>query len=580
MHKVLSQIRAYLDRRFLVLAGSRGILLLSLLGLISGLLVGVMVISFRVLIETVQSTFIPGADPENYELLSVLERFLIPGIGALILALLFLPYARENLRLGVIHVMERLSYHEGHLSMRSLLLQFIGGAVAIISGHSVGREGPSIHIGAGSASLMGQWLRMPNNSIRTLVACGTAAAIAASFNTPLAGVIFAMEVVMMEYTISGFTPVILAAVSATALNRLVFVSLPTFILPGLTLKSFWELGLILVMGIAIGALAATFIYLLNTITRHTRDIHVSLRLCLAGLGVGSIAVLVPEVMGIGYDTANAALFGDIALMSLFLILIAKVLATSISVGCGIPAGLIGPCLFMGAVAGAITGQILHLVAPEASDSGLYAMLGMGAMMGATLQAPLAALLALLELTGNIDMVLPAMLAIISANLTSKELFNNDSVYLMQMRSIGLDYLHDPLSQSLRRLAVGSVMSTSFALVPSGLSRQRAEALLAEEKPEWLVIERAEDLLLMPAADLARVISELKPENEAEIDLLEIPSKRLQMVAVRQQATLQQAYNILNETDAEALYVTRPFSTGEQKLYGIVTRGYIENSYRL
>jgi CIC family chloride channel protein len=165
--------------------------------------------------------------------------------------------------MGVIHVMERLAYQEGYLPAKQAMMQFIGGAIAIISGHSVGREGPSIHLGSAAASLLGQWLRLPNNSIRTLVACGASAAIAASFNAPLAGVIFAMEVVKMEYTISGFTPVILAAVSATVLNRLVFESLPTFVVPELVLHSFWELGVIVGMGIGIGALAAGFTSLLS-----------------------------------------------------------------------------------------------------------------------------------------------------------------------------------------------------------------------------------------------------------------------------------------------------------------------------
>ena len=131
---------------------------------------------------------------------------------------------------------------------------------------------------------MGQWLRLPNNSIRTLVACGASAAIAASFNTPLAGVIFAMEVVMMEYTISGFTPVILAAVSATTLNRLVFDTLPTFIVPDLTLQSFWELLAIVAMGVGIGALAAGFIQLLNWIIRKAQRLPVAVRMSVAGRG--------------------------------------------------------------------------------------------------------------------------------------------------------------------------------------------------------------------------------------------------------------------------------------------------------
>ncbi|NKB37143.1 MAG: chloride channel protein [Gammaproteobacteria bacterium] len=582
MHKVIGKFKSYLEATHVQLAGARGNWLLALLGLVSGLLVGATVISFRLTIETVQVAFLPSADPENYELLSMLERFLLPLGGGLLLGLLFFIVARGQLRVGVIHVMERLAYHEGHLLLKPALVQFFAGALAIVSGHSVGREGPSVHIGAAVASIMGQRLGLPNNSIRTLVACGVAAAIAASFNTPLAGVIFAMEVVMMEYTISGFTPVILAAVSATTINRMTFGSLPTFIPPELSLHTFWELAVIVVMGVAIGAIAAGFIVSVKWITTKAQSIPVILRMSLGGLAVGCCAIIAPQVMGIGYDTVNQALFGDMLVWTLLLILLMKLLATAFSIGMGIPAGLIGPTLFMGAMFGAAVGGFVHIFNVDASHPGLYAMLGMGAMMGACLQAPLAALLALLELTGNVDIIFPGMLAIISANLAAKEWFGQDSVYHVQMRSIGLDYHSDPVSQSLRRRAVGSVMSTSFSFLNPTIPRQLAETILSEEQPEWLIINRDEGKLLMLAADLARYLDKLDDDFEQEqgIDLMEIPSKRLEMASVRQQSTLQQAFKVLNESAAEALFVIRPLSSNADRIYGIVTREHIEKSYRV
>jgi chloride channel protein, CIC family len=552
------------------------------LGLFSGVIVGLIVISFRLLIEFAQSSFLPGADPERYELLEWSERLMLPVFGGLIMALVFAIASRAPIRLGVIHVMERLAYHEGHLPLKSALMQFFGGAIAIISGHSVGREGPSIHLGAASASLMGQWLKLPNNSIRTLVACGAAAAIAASFNTPLEGVIFAMEVVMMEYTISGFTPVILSAVSATTLNRMFFDSLPTFIVPELSIHSLWELLVIVAMGIGIGALAAAFIMLLSLITKKTQTLSLAVRLILAGIAAGICALAMPQVMGVGYDTVNTALFGDMVIGTLVLVLIVKLLATAVSIGMGVPGGVIGPTLFMGAMFGSAVGQFLLMFSSDVSHPGLYTLLGMGAMMGATLQAPLAALLALLELTGNVDIIFPGMLAIVSANLAAKELFKQDSVYLVQMQAIGLDYHTDPLSQSLRRKAVGSVMNTAFSLLTPQISKSHAGKVLSEDKPDWLIINREDGKLLMPAADLARYLESMDPElNEEEmIDLVEIPSKRQQLAAVRQQSTLQQAFSILNETGAEALYVIRSMGSVTDRIYGVITREHIEKSYRL
>jgi CIC family chloride channel protein len=297
---------------------------------------------------------------------------------------------------------------------------------------------------------------------------------------------------------------------------------------------------------------------------------------LAGAGVGCCALLVPEVMGIGYDTVNSALLGDLGVTILLMILIFKLLATAISVGFNLPAGLIGPTFFIGAIAGSVTGQVTGLFPVMVSSPGLYAMLGMGAMMGATLQAPLAALLALLELTANQNIIFPGMLAIISANLAARELFGQDSIYLSQMRGEGLDYRNDPVAQSLRRLGVTSVMNTQFAIVIATVYREQAQKILSET-PHWLIISKAGDNLLMPAADLARYLEESEDE---EINLLEIPAKRRQLAPVQQQATLHQALMILDESKAEALYVIQPIGTSADRIYGVVTRQDIEENYRL
>ncbi len=549
---------------------------LSLLGLSTGITVGLVIVLFRFLIEITQASFLPAADPENYEALQWQTRFLLAMGGGLVIGLIFTLGKRMSPRVGVVHVLERMAYHEGHLPLRNALYQFFGAAVAIISGQSVGREGPSVQLGAATASLTGQFLQLPNNSIRILVGCGCAAAIAASFNTPLAGVIFAMEVIMMEYTIAGFTPVILAAVSATAVNRIVFESHPAFNVPALELNSIYEFPVIIVMGIVIGCIAVAFIRLTRWFTKFSRKYPLWLKLFFAGIGVGSLAILVPEIMGIGYDTVSQAINGDIGVISLLLILLIKLVATALCIGLSVPAGLIGPTLFIGALAGSATGQIMGALPFQISSPGLYAMLGMGAMMGATLQAPLAALLALLELTANQNIIFPAMLAIISANLAARELFKEESIYLTQMRELGIDYRNDPVAQSLRRQAVTSVMNTSFAIVTQTLSRQQVKAVL-NDQPQWLMIRRESGNLLMPASDLARAQEEIEDE---EIDLLEVPAKRLQLDIVNQQSTLQHALKILDETEAEALYVIRKLGNSADRIYGILTRQEIEGYYRV
>jgi CIC family chloride channel protein len=351
--KPFNAIPPAFERFRLSLASSQAGIGLSLLGLLAGSLAGGLVVLFRLLIEFVQGLHIPYGDVENYEALPVLFRFALPIGGAVIIGLWFHSLHPAARRVGVIHVMERLQYHEGHLPLKNLAIQFLAGAIALICGHSVGREAPSIHLGAASASLFGQSFKLPNNSIRTLVACGSAASIAASFNTPLAGVIFAMEVVMMEYTIAGFTPVILASVVATIISRAVFGAGSLFYVPQLTFGSTWDLLYILFMGICLGALSAFFVAAIRFFARNAAKVPVVVAIVGAGVLVGVMAIEIPAVMGMGYDTVNATILGDIAVSSLLLILVAKLIASAACVAVGIPGGLIGPTIVMGAMVGGL-----------------------------------------------------------------------------------------------------------------------------------------------------------------------------------------------------------------------------------
>ncbi|MFV2090866.1 MAG: chloride channel protein, partial [Pseudomonadales bacterium] len=172
---------------------------LSILAIGAGLLTGIVILVFRVAVDYILGHWLLPEGSESFEALGYARRFLLPIIGAGILAVTLSRLATADRHVGVVHVMERLSRHQGHLPVKNALVQFFGGILALVSGQSGGREGPAIHLGAASSSLLGQAFNLPNNSVRTLVACGAAAAIAGSFNTPIAGVIFAMEVVMMEY---------------------------------------------------------------------------------------------------------------------------------------------------------------------------------------------------------------------------------------------------------------------------------------------------------------------------------------------------------------------------------------------
>jgi H+/Cl- antiporter ClcA len=548
----------------------------------TGFLAGGVIVLFRLAVESTQAGFLPGNLPENYEALPPWLRLLLPLLGGLLIGLIFERFAKGLYVLGIARIMERLAYHQGHLSLREFFLQFIGAAVAIISGHSVGREGPHVFLGAASGSLLGQQLVLPNNTIRTLVGCGAAAGIAASFNTPLAGVIFALEVIMMEYSLASFIPIILAAVSANSLSLLFLSDTEAFVVSSLQLGSLHELVFVLLLGILAGTVSAIFVHLLQLTAKQSRRLQFWHKTSLGGLIVGLCGLLTPEVLGIGYDTVNLILLGEVAISFLLLLVVMKLLATTASIGLGIPGGMIGPALFIGAaVGGSVAPLPVMLLEGPVSDPGFYALIGMGAVMGASLQAPLAALTAIIELTHNPQVVMPGMLAIVVASLTSSELFQKKSLFLTMLQSSGLDYRDDPVMQSLRRVGVASIMNRGFYHCSSRLTRNSVVHIL-DQTPEWILVDAkdAASMELLPGVDLARYIEEHSELDDTdEIDLLQIPARRYQLTSISILATLQEALDKLDKTGAEALYVERIGRFRSASIEGILTREQIESAYR-
>ena len=543
-----------------------------LLGIFSGLTAGLIILAFRLLVEIPLSFSLPGHNPENFEDLPATLRFLLPVAGSLVLILLFWRLAPTHRKVGVVHVLERLGYHQGHLPAPNLLVQFSAATIALLSGHSVGREGPAIHLGAGGASLIGQWLRLPNNSMRLLIGCGTAAGISAAFNTPLAGVVFAMEVVLLEYTVLGFTPIMVAAVTADLVIRATIGSTPLLSVPQFSIGALSEIPLVMLLGLLIGLLAGGFNRILLQTTRlNTLALH--WRLLLAGLLTGTVALLFPQVMGVGYDTVSATLLGQPPLLWLAGLLLAKWLLTPVVLGLGVPGGLIGPTFFIGALAGALIGSLAQQLNEQALfQVGLYAMIGMGAMMGAVLNAPLAALIALLELTGNPHIILPAMLAIVISNLTVRHLFRLPSIFQSLLRAQGLDQAQSPLDQALSRAAVGSLMQRDFLWADIQESRDRA-VFLAEQTADWILISDPELRALLPRSELMLWLQQAEAADDT-INLLELPANRRDPVLISFRATLKEAADCMQQRQTDILCV----SSNRGDIIGLLTRVQIESFY--
>jgi CIC family chloride channel protein len=412
----------------------KSLLRISLLGALTGLMAGALVTLFRFSIEWSQYWMLPGGEIGNYEALPGWLRFVFPVTGTLVLALIFERLPAGQRSVGIVHMLDYLRFRKQVLPISNAVVQFFCGLIAIVSGNSVDREGPGVHLGAATASLLGMRFRLTEDDSYLLAAAGGSAAIAAAFNTPLAGVIFVIEVLRLRYAINNIVPVIVASVVGTIISHIVYGPSPAFNLPAVSIGSLLELPVMLIMGVLIGLLAAGFILAMEYTARKTiswRPLHAFV---LAGFLTGLLAQWVPEIMGLSYDALSRIFQNDLGLQALLLLVFAKLVATAISVGMRLPGGLIGPSLVMGGAVGGFTELLISDLHPVyTGPSGFYAMIGMLAMMGAVLRAPLAALVALIELTGNLNIILPGMIAVVSGEIAARSLLGDASAFTAMLK---------------------------------------------------------------------------------------------------------------------------------------------------
>lgn len=560
------------------LATMDAVALLSLLGALAGLVSALVILLFRLLVEGVLDRTLGG--PEYFESLPVWLQGILPLAGVIVLVLGFRWLKPEQRRTGISHVIERFHLYQGMLGLRGLLVQFAGGAITLLFGLSMGREGPAVHLGSASGSLLGQWAKLPNNSVRALTGCGCAAAIAASFNTPIAGVVFAMEVVMMEYHIATFIPIILAAVVGASLSRAVYGDEIAFVVPPVNLQSLLELPFVMAGSLLIGCMASALIFLSRSAMTRTAHWHFGWRYLLAGLITSLCAMLAPEIMGVGYDTVEAAIAGQLGVTALLIILVLKLIATSACVGAGLPGGVIGPMLLLGAMVGGLIGTLGSTLMP-ASNGSLYVLLGMAAMMSATLQAPLAGLMALLELTANPNIIFPGMLAVVTACLVTSQIFHQKGIYLALLSAQGIQLRVTPLSHQLQRVGVAAVMHRNVARAARHITLTDLRNILAQ-KPQWLLIEQdAVPHHYMPASDVALYLTSLDdPSTTVDtLDLLEIPGTCDNINPIPLSATLKEALNQMKQQQVSALYVHSQSTPGVFRIQGLLRQDDIEHYYQ-
>jgi CIC family chloride channel protein len=453
------------------------------LAIIVGLLAGLGAVVFRWLIKDFQRLFFrQGAvwfgSLGNYYVI------LLPVLGGLLFGPLIYFLAREAKGEGPPEVMEAIAVKGGRIRARVGAIKTIASSICIGSGGSVGREGPIVQIGSSVGSAIGQWLRLSEDWVKTLVLCGAAGGISATFNAPIGGVFFALEVIQRRFIAANLGFVVISSVTADFIAHRFLGTTPSFSISTYSMASNWEILPYALLGILAGVGSFIFIRFFY----RCEDFFASFRLpeylkpALGGIVIGLIGFYYFDVFGVGYGGSygvgglfvreggvDKALIGEIGLATLLIILTLKMVATSVTLGSGGSGGIFAPSLFMGAMLGGAFGIIVYRLFPtiavpsEAEASGAYALVGMGAFFAATVHGPITAIVMLFEMTRNYDLILPLMTAVIISMLTARA-FSRESIYTMELVRRGVDIHREEQADIMRDITVGEVMTRDFPTV--------------------------------------------------------------------------------------------------------------------
>lgn len=366
---------------------------------------------------------------------------LAPAVGGLLYGPLVHRYAREARGHGVPEVMNAVARRGGRIPGKVAVVKALASAVCIGSGGSVGREGPIVQIGSALGSRLGQVVRLPESRLRVLVACGAAGGIAATFNAPLAGVFFALELLLVNFAAEAFGLVVLSAVTASVIGRGLLGDEPFLTLPRFVVHDPREYLLYAALGVLAGGVGVLFTRVLYAVEDACDWVWRGpewARPAVGGLLLGGLLFVLPEMYGVGYPVLQAGVEGRYALGFLVVLLFAKMLATSLTIGIGGSGGVFAPSLFCGAMFGAAFGHVVSLAAPDVvGPVGAYALVGMGAVFAGAARAPITAVVIMFELSGLYSIILPLMLAIVLATAISRAL-SSDTVYTLKLTRRGVD----------------------------------------------------------------------------------------------------------------------------------------------
>ena len=442
-------------------------LFLFALALLVGCGAGLGAVAFRHMISALTELFSGQADYSaaghaanpHVEALGRYFVILVPVIAGLIYGPLVWFFAREARGHGVPEVMLAVARNGGRIRPQVAVVKAVASAVCIGGGGSVGREGPIVQIGSALGSSLGQLAKLDERTIRLLVACGAAGGIAATFNAPLAGVFFAMELILRRWTTDSFGMVVVSSVTASVIGRAMLGNHPFLTLPPFQVEHVVQYPLFAVLALIAGVVGVVFsriLYGVEDVCDWVWRGPEWARPAVGGLLLGLLLLLLPEMYGVGYPVLGNAVAGQYTVLFLLALLVGKLAACSLTIGIGGSGGVFAPSLFCGAMLGAAFGDGIHAIIPGTGGSiGAYALVGMGAVFAGAARAPITAAVIMFELTGEYTIILPLMLAVVVATAISS-VISHDTVYTRKLLRRGID-IDEPADATIRRRPITSLI---------------------------------------------------------------------------------------------------------------------------
>lgn len=461
-------------------------------------------------------------------------------------------FAREARGHGVPEVMYAVARRGGRIAPQVAAVKALASALCIGGGGSVGREGPIVQIGSALGSTVGRVLRVPEGRMRVLVACGAAGGIAATFNAPLAGVFFAMELILADFAAQAFGMVVLAAVTASVIGRAALGSRPFLALPTFTVQHPAEYVYFAVLGLVAGCVGVGFtrvLYLIEDACDAVWHGPEWLRPAVGGLVLGVVLLVLPQMYGVGYPVLGNAVNGRYALVFLLVLLGGKMVATSLTIGIGGSGGVFAPSLFIGAMLGSAFGIVAHDLLPGAGPAGAYALIGMGAVFAGAARAPITAVVIMFELTGEYTIILPMMTAIVLATGIGHRL-TQDTIYTLKLRRRGVHLGTRETIAAGGRVQVSTVMKPLPGAIAADARLADVALELALSRYGVLPVTRDDGTYL--GVVTARAVSEALADGRHEAApahlLVELPSP------IREDTDVADAVAALDTSDCGALPV--------------------------